>query len=156
MTHPCDGGNIQLISDNKNWSAMSSIVWDGDNLLQRVRNNIEELGHVKFDAHSKTVVLWLRDTQDVFGCGGGYIRGDEFPTMADAKMNAAGSVSASLLHHMWLVRLGKAPAMTGGVRDEPLTVSTFKEEMDKRDKRETRWKVVSTILAIVGVVFAVL
>ena len=46
--------------------------------------------------------------------------------------------------------------MTGGVRDEPLTVSTFKEEMDKRDKRETRWKVVSTILAIVGVVFAVL
>ena len=134
---------------------MSSIVWDGDNLLQKVKNNIEELGHVKFDPHSKTVALWLRDTQDVFGCGGGYIRGDEFPTMAVAKTNAAGSVSAGLLHDMWLVGLGNPPAVTGGLRDEPLTVSTFKEEMAKRDKREMLWKVVSMVLTVVSILLAI-
>ena len=64
---------------------MSSVVWDKDNLIQKVGGNVEELGHVKYDQHSNEYVLWLKDTRDVFGTNKGYIRGDSFPSMKDAK-----------------------------------------------------------------------
>ena len=119
---------------------MSSVVWDKDNLIQKVGGNVEELGHVKYDQHSNEYVLWLKDTRDVFGTNKGYIRGDSFPSMKDAKQNAAGSKSAFLLHYMWMVGLRDDRNKTGkdviqGIEDsersKPLTVSTFKEEMDK-------------------------
>ena len=143
---------------------MSTIVWDGDNIFQKVGENVEELGHVKFDGTSNTVVLWLRDTQHVFGVNGGYVRGDEFPTMADAKRSAARSVSARLLHQMWLAALAKsgkmgrqvAQAMVGMHDDKPLTESTFNKEMEKRDRVEKRWKIVSAVLAVIGVALAFL
>ncbi len=68
---------------------MSSIVWDGDNLIQRLGRNSAELGHVKFDQDSSKVVLWLRDIRNVFGVNGGYVRGDEFASMSEAKKLAA-------------------------------------------------------------------
>ena len=119
---------------------MSSVVWDKDNLIQKVGGNVEELGHVKYDQHSNEYVLWLKDTRDVFGTNKGYIRGDSFPSMKDAKQNAAGSKSAFLLHYMWMVGLRDDRNKTGkdvtqGIEDsersKPLTESTFKEEMDK-------------------------
>ena len=119
---------------------MSSVVWDRDNLVQKVGGNVEELGHVKYDQHSNEYVLWLKDTRDVFGTNKGYIRGDSFPSMKDAKQHAALSKSAWLLHYMWMVGLRDDGNKTGkdvtqGIEDsesgKPLTVSTFKEEMDK-------------------------
>ena len=119
---------------------MSSIVWDKDNLIQKVGGNVEELGHVKYDQHSNEYVLWIKDARDVFGTNKGYIRGDSFPSMKDAKQNAAGSKSAFLSHYMWMVGLRDDRNKTGkdvtqGIEDsersKPLTVSTFKEEMDK-------------------------
>ena len=118
---------------------MSSIVWDGDNLLQRVGDLIEELGHVKYHENSKTYVLWLKDTRGVFGMKNGYIQGDIFPSMEDAKQYAASSTSASLFHHMWMVGLLDDGNITDkdvaqGVEDaesrKPVTESTFKEEME--------------------------
>ena len=51
---------------------MSSVVWDGDNLVQRVGDDIEELGHVKFEPASNRYVLWLRDLRGVFGVNDAY------------------------------------------------------------------------------------
>ena len=143
---------------------MSSVVWDSDTVLQKVGKNIEELGHVKLDPNSNTAVLWLRDTQNVFGVNGGYVRGDEFPTMTDAKENAADSMSARLLHQTWLaglVKSGKAGrvavrALAGIQDDKPLTESTFKEEMERRDKAERVWKILSFILGVLSLVFVFL
>ena len=118
---------------------MSSVIWDGDNLVQRVSDNIEELGHVKFEPASNHYVLWLRDLRGVFGVKDAYIRGDSFPSMRDAKQHAASSTSAWLFHLMWLSGLrdrGKASdahiaqALTDAESGKPLTVSTFKQEME--------------------------
>ena len=141
---------------------MSIVVWDGDNVLQKVGKNVEELGHVKFDPNSNTAVLWLRDTQNVFGVNGGYVRGDEFPTMTDAKENAADSMSARLLHQAWLAGLAKsgkagrvAVRALAGIH-KPLTESTFKEEMERRDRAERVWKILSFILGVLSLVFVFL
>ena len=121
-----------------------SVLWDKDNLIQRVGSNIEELGHVRYEENSNQYILWLKDTRGVFGSNKGYIRGDTFPSMEDAKQNAASSTSAWIFHFMWLAGL-RAEGKTGkaidqGIEDaesgKPLTESTFKEEMAKADKRE--------------------
>ena len=84
---------------------MSSVLWDGDNLIQKVGPHVEQLGHVKPDENAGTYVLWLKDTRAVFGPANAYIRGDTFPSMKEAKQRAAISVSASLFHYMWLAGL---------------------------------------------------
>ena len=119
---------------------MSSVIWDGDNLTQKVGGNVEKLGHVKYDENSKDYVLWLKDAHGVFGNNKGYIRGDSFPSMEDAKQNATSSTSATLFHYMWMVALrddGKVSDKQidkfkeDADRGKPLTESTFKEEMRK-------------------------
>ena len=118
---------------------MSSVVWDGDNLVQRVGDDIEELGHVKFEPASNRYVLWLRDLRGVFGVNDAYVRGDSFPSMRDAKQHAASSTSAWLFHFMWLAGLRDrgqasdadiAQVLADAETGKPLTVSTFKEEME--------------------------
>ena len=133
---------------------MSSLIWDGDSIFQRVGKDVEELGHVKIEPNSGTAVLWLRDTRDVFAVNGGYVRGDEFASMANAKEGAAMCASATLLHQMWLAGLLKTgsagPEVAFAALDaqagKPLTESTFKEEMRLRDKSEMIWKLASAAL----------
>ena len=126
---------------------MSTVVWDQDNLVQKVGDSIDELGHVKYDQNTSTYVLWLRDHGDAFRSKRGYIRGDSYPSMKDAKQCAASSVSACLFHHMWLVavRDGRErpdPELAGSIADaeasKPLTVSTFTVEMRKAQKDADR------------------
>lgn len=145
---------------------MSTVFWDKDNLLQRVGSNIEELGHVRYEENSNQYVLWLKDIRGVFGSDKGYIRGDTFPSLEDAKQNAASSTSAWLFHYMWLTSLRNGGNETGGdvaqaiegvESGEPLTESTFKEEMDKIEagsKKQARFYFVmgaaaSIVVAIV-------
>ena len=117
---------------------MSSVVWDGDNIIQRVGSHIEQLGHAKYDESSNDYVLWLKDTRGVFGNNKGYIRGDSFPSMKDAKQNAAFSTAAGLFHYMWMEGLrddGKennqdvVQAVEDAEKGKPVTESTLKEEM---------------------------
>ena len=84
---------------------MSSVQWHGDNLIQRVGDSVEELGHVKYDENTGTYVLWLRDLRGVFGTNKRYIRGHSFASMEDARRRAAGSESAQHFHLMWLAGL---------------------------------------------------
>ena len=123
---------------------MSSVVWHGDHLIQKVGVNVEELGYIRYDKESNGFVLWLRDTRGVFGGKHLVIRGDTFPTMADAKRKAASTVSARLFHHMWMVGLreggrGGLENVEQAIADvesgNPLTESTFKKEIDKMVKR---------------------
>ena len=81
---------------------MSAITWKGNYLFQHVGNYTEELGLISFDNNSETFVLWLKDTCDAFGSNRGYTRGDEYPSLNAAKMNAAASKSAFIFHLMWL------------------------------------------------------
>ncbi len=68
----------------------------------------KELGYVKLDQNSNTCVLWLKDTFGVVtGSPGGYIRGDEFPSMAFAKQKATSSASAFILHYIWMRNVAK-------------------------------------------------
>ena len=83
---------------------MSSINWNGNRVMQRVGNDAEELGYVDLDSNSGTYVLWLKDTCGVLDLSGGYIRGDEFESMSDAKNEAASSPSAFIMHYIWLRR----------------------------------------------------
>ena len=126
---------------------MSSVLWDGDNLIQKVGQNTEKLGHVKLDEHADEYVLWLKDTRGVFAPGNTYMRGDTFPSMKDAKQRAASSVSAWLFHYMWLVGLRDsaersdsaiAQAIADAQDGKPLKESTFKEEMEKLTKHLNR------------------
>ena len=81
---------------------MSAITWQENRLIQHVGTHDEELGYVDFDENSGTYVLWLKDTCGVLDLNGGYIRGDEFPSMTAAKQKAASSPSASILHYIWM------------------------------------------------------
>ena len=162
---------------------MSSVVWDGDNLIQRVGDDIDELGHVKHDPNSNSHVLWLRDLRDVFGVNKGYVRGDSFPSMNEAKRHAATSTSAWLFHFMWLVGLRDrrqvsdadiAQFMTDAEAGKPLTVSTFKEEMgviksalqraekdaDEKErnarKREILFFIAGLVIGLIGIAVSVL
>ena len=81
---------------------MSTILWSGDRLFQRVGDNVAELGYVQEDEDTGTCVLWLRDLRGVFGVGGGYVSGDSFASMKEAQQRAAGSLSAQQFHLMWL------------------------------------------------------
>lgn len=82
---------------------MSAVTWKEVNrLFQRVGTHEEELGYVALDQNSGTYVLWLKDTCGVLGLNGGYIRGDEFDSMAAAKKKAASSPSAFILHYIWM------------------------------------------------------
>ena len=144
---------------------MGSVIWDANNLIQKVGENLEELGHVKYDEHSNTHVLWLRDSRDVFGVNKGYVRGDSFPSMGEAKLHAASSTSARLFHFMWLVGLRTgaqasdvdvAQAIADTETGRPLTASTFKEEMeraerraDERERKAKRRGLIQTIIAVV-------
>ena len=84
---------------------MSTITWQGNRLIQRItsKNREEELGKVEFDENTKTYVLWLKDTHNFFKTNYGYVRGDEYGSLDLAKEKAAQSVSASLLHHLWMM-----------------------------------------------------
>lgn len=143
---------------------MSALVWEGNNLLQRVGGKVEEIGHIKLDPISGKAVLWLRDTQNVFGVNGGHVRGDEFATMSDARRDAAKCVSAKLLHLMWLVGLRRsgdvgqeiAQATLDTQEGRPLTESTFKEEMERRDRAERKWKVLTIIFGALSLGVGVL
>ena len=86
---------------------MSSITWNGDRIMQRIGNDAEELGYVGLDNNSGTYVLWLKDTCGVLGPHGGYIRGDEFASMPEAKDKAPLSPSASIMHYIWMRRAAK-------------------------------------------------
>ena len=66
-------------------------------------NSEEELGKVEFDENTQTYVLWLKDTRNFFNSNYGYIRGDEYVTLELAKEQAANSVSARLLHLLWMM-----------------------------------------------------
>ena len=126
---------------------MSSVVWDKDKLIQRVGDNTEELGHVRHDKNSNMYILWLKiDT--------GYIPGDSFVSMKDAKQHAASSTSALLFHYMWMVGLRKAGAQ--GIEN---SISTLDKKMDlmakeanereiKSKKREIWIAVISSVITL--------
>ena len=144
---------------------MGSVLWDANNLIQKVGENLEELGHVKYDETANEHVLWLRDWRNVFGASHGYVRGDSFPSMEEAKKCAAGSTSARLFHLMWLFGLrdhGQASeadvayAIADSDLGRPLSESTFKEEMeraerraDERERKAKRRGWIQTIIAVV-------
>ena len=162
---------------------MSSVLWEGDNLIQKVGPHVEQLGHVKLDENAGTYVqLWLKDTRALFGPANAYIRGDTFSSMKEAKQRAAMSVSASLFHYMWLAGLRDgaqqadgaiAQAIADAEEGKPLKESTFKEEMQKRtehlnrveaDARESvrraeqrqKWYFVAGLaVALIGILFSV-
>lgn len=146
---------------------MSSILWDGNNLIQKVGDNIEELGHVKFDEHSKDYVLWLRDTRGVLGSNKGYIRGDSFPSMEDAKQHAASSVSARIFHHMWMVGLRDGGIDTGkdfaqdikdaesGKHPDTLQVIAELQKMQKQLKEAKKGAIRNYVVTLVSLVVAI-
>ena len=115
---------------------MSSIIWDNDNLIQKAGDNVEYLGHVKYDQNAKEFVLWLKDTRNLSGSENCFIRGDAFPTMQLAKSGAINSSSVRIVHYLWLTGLkNRGQHVSGAIADiedsKPLTESTFKDEMDK-------------------------
>ena len=84
---------------------MSSIHINGTQLTQRYREFEEELGYLEYDQRADKFVLWLKDSRDLFNRRHGYVRGDEYDTMREAKAYAAGSASARLMHLIWLSKL---------------------------------------------------
>ena len=133
---------------------MSSVVWDKDKLIQRVGDNTEELGHIKYDESSNMYILWLKDVRDVFGITGGYIRGDSFASMKDAKRHAASSTSAFLFHHMWMTGLRKA-----GAQDIEDPVSALGKKMDlaakEANEREIKSKKRNICLTVISITIAI-
>ena len=84
---------------------MSSIIWDGNRLIQKMGGEETELGYIGFDENTETYALWLKDHNGAFVAKGSYIRGDTWNTLAEAKEKAAGCSSAFLTHLMWIKSL---------------------------------------------------
>ena len=61
-----------------------------------------ELGRVRFEPSSKTYVLWLKDTFGVTGPRGGYVRADEYHTMAEAETQAVRAPCVFIWHLIWM------------------------------------------------------
>ena len=86
---------------------MSTMYWQGDKIIQGVRDESSELGYVGFDDNTKSYVLWLKDHEGIFIGAGSYIRGDEWSSKAEAKGKAALSASARLAHFIWMKQASK-------------------------------------------------
>ena len=84
---------------------MSSIVWHGNRLIQRVGNEESELGYVALDKHTRTYVLWLKDHVGVFAGKGAYVRAETWSSRDEAKEKAAASPSTFLAHLVWMRNL---------------------------------------------------
>lgn len=82
---------------------MSGMCWRENRLIQRVGDKQGELGYVGRDGSTGGYVLWLKDHDGVFlNPAGSYVRGDEWPTLHEAKEKAPQSASAMLAHLMWM------------------------------------------------------
>ena len=84
---------------------MSSFVWQGHRIIQRVGDDSDELGHVALDASTGKYVLWLKDTGGVYFATSGkpfYMRAEEFTSLEDAIENAPDSPAANIMHMLWL------------------------------------------------------
>ena len=109
---------------------MSSMAWVGDRIIQRVGEDESELGYIGEDRNTGTHVLWLKDHNGVFiGNPGSYVRGDEWPTLAEAKEKALRSASAFLLHLFWMQSL-KTDRLEQGVEYGFLAMQFDEPEMD--------------------------
>ena len=98
---------------------MSSIVWRGNRLMQRVGNEESELGYVQFEEHTRRCVLWLKDHVGAFLSKGSYVRADTWSSMDEAKVKAASSPSAFLAHLMWMKSLGSRYGFLAMQYDDP-------------------------------------
>lgn len=82
---------------------MSSVVWEGDRLFQRVGGRRAELGYIRQDDKRGKVVLMLNG--ESLGLPRNQYRlGDEWNTIEEAKEKAAGCAVASLAHTIWMGR----------------------------------------------------
>ena len=112
---------------------MSSVTWNGDKIMQHAGTDDAELGYISLDKPSGTYVLWLKDTCGVLDLNGGYIRGDEFASMAEAKEKGASSGSAFIMHYIWIRRVTKRRALEA--LDEHW--DKISSEFDSDTKKET-------------------
>ena len=145
---------------------MSSVTWQGNRLIQNAGDHVEELGYVSLDQNTNTYVLWLKDTCNVFGLNGGYLRGDEFPSLASAKHNAAFSTSANLVHHMWMIKLGRESKKERKhvlewiderlASGDILTKSSFLSYMDNKAKMDRKFDVFNMVLGVILGILATL
>lgn len=92
---------------------MSSITWSDNHLIQQVREREEELGYIDLEPNSGKYVLWLKDTFGVANTPGAYIRADEYPSMAVARMEAPCAPSVLNWHLIWM------RSVVEGSRDRP-------------------------------------
>lgn len=82
---------------------MSGMHLLNDRITQSLGDEREELGYIGYDRQSKTYVLWLKDIEgDILGNPGGYVRGDQWNSLEEAREMAMQSPSAMLLHMKWL------------------------------------------------------
>lgn len=82
---------------------MSDMHWVGDKIIQTAGEEQAELGYVEFENDTRLYVLWLKDYGGGFSSHpGGYVRGEDWDTLDDAKANAITTASAKLLHLAWL------------------------------------------------------
>ena len=82
---------------------MSSKHLLGNRVIQKVGGKEAELGYIGKDKSTGSYVLWLKDHDGVFmGNRGSYVRGDEWPTLAEAKEKVLTSTSANLAHWSWM------------------------------------------------------
>ncbi len=85
---------------------MSGMRWEDDGkIVQELRNQKAELGYIGHERDTGKFILWLKDPEGIFGNKAGYIRGDEWDSLDEAKQRALDSTSARLAHFMWLQSL---------------------------------------------------
>ena len=89
---------------------MSNMRWEDDQkIVQGLRDQTAELGYIGAETHTGKFVLWLKDNEGIFGAKDGYIRGDEWDSLDEAKQRAIDSTSARLAHFIWLQSLKEKP-----------------------------------------------
>ncbi len=82
---------------------MSSKHLLGNRVIQKVGGEEGELGYIKKDESTGKYVFWVKNHVGVFlGNQSSYDRGDEWPTLEEAKEKVLTSVSANLAHWSWM------------------------------------------------------
>ena len=120
---------------------MSSIIWDGNRLIQKMGGEESELGYIGSDKNRGTYALWLKDHNGTFIGKGSYIRGDTWNTFAEAKEKAADCSSAFLAHLMWVKSLGSRYGFLAMQYDEPDLERLVKDHIKPAISKELGYEV---------------
>ena len=85
---------------------MSSVIWSGNQLIQRCRDQTEILGFIESAEDTGTYSFWVKNIHVQSEDGGYFINGGSF-SPEDVKRKVLDSPVTQVMHALWLAQIGQ-------------------------------------------------